>query len=128
MTEYSYIGTAIRKPLVLTQGRVTTVSGLSVLEQSIVDILTTPVGSKFFLPEYGSRLHELIFEPSDTVLFALFKQLVREAISKWETRVDFVDGQFVINEDRIECNITYRVLPTNEINSFVFPYYTNIVY
>ncbi len=37
--------------------------GIEHLKQSIIDILTTPIGSRIMRREYGSRLFELIDRP-----------------------------------------------------------------
>ncbi len=37
--------------------------GLDHLKQSIIDILTTPIGSRIMRREYGSRLLELVDRP-----------------------------------------------------------------
>ena len=40
-----------------------TISGIEHLKQSIVDILTTPIGARVMRRDYGSRLFELIDHP-----------------------------------------------------------------
>ena len=60
---------------------------VSTVTESIVDILMTPLGSRVCLPEYGSRLYELVDRRVDSVFRADLTRFVFEAIHKWEKRV-----------------------------------------
>lgn len=128
MDRYKYIGAAIFAPTTLSAGKPVIATGLDVIEHSILDILNTPQGSRLFLPEYGSRLHELLFEPNDLVLKSLLRQFIREALTAWEQRIQFKDVKYKFEESVIYCEILYSVLPTNEIKSFIYPYYSEIVH
>ena len=59
-------------------------SGTDHIRQSIVDILTTPLGTRVMLPEYGSKLFDNPTDPS------LAMRIIMEsagAIARWEPRV-----------------------------------------
>ena len=55
--------------------------------QSIAMILSTTPGERVLRPEYGSRLHELVYLPNDPATAGLAIQYVREALGRWEPRV-----------------------------------------
>lgn len=57
------------------------------IENSIKDILLTPLGSRVMLPEYGSRIFELIDRKIDDEFRADLACFVIEAVEKWEKRV-----------------------------------------
>jgi len=57
------------------------------LLQSIAMILSTTPGERVLRPEYGSRLHELVYMPNDPATAGLAIQYIREAIGRWEPRV-----------------------------------------
>ena len=57
------------------------------IENSIKDILLTPLGSRVILPEYGSRIYELIDRKVDDEFRADLACFVIEAVEKWEKRV-----------------------------------------
>lgn len=57
------------------------------IEESIRDILITPLGSRVMLPEYGSRLFELIDKRVDDEFRAKLAYYVIDAVTKWEPRV-----------------------------------------
>lgn len=128
MADFKYLGTAMKHPVQLQAGRAVLQSGLPVIDQSIGSILATPIGSKFFLPEYGSRLHELIFEMNDEVLIGLLRQFVFEALRKWEKRCNFVDIEFTLEGNKIDVVVRCIVLPSNEIRSYVYPFYKKLEY
>lgn len=82
------------------------------VQESIKDILITPVGSRVMLPEYGSRLYELVDRKVDDEFRADLTTYVFEAIEKWEPRVK-------INEVRLKSLIDGKlnfslVLDNNE--------------
>lgn len=80
-------------------------SGIDHLKQSIVDILTTPVGSRVMRRTYGSNLFRHIDAPMtmDTRL-DIFTDTV-DALSNWEPRISVkkievtsaTRGQFVLS-------------------------------
>ena len=56
------------------------------LKQSIVDILTTPIGSRVICRDYGSTLFQLTDYPINRDLFPKIYAAVADAIDKWEPR------------------------------------------
>ena len=56
------------------------------LKQSIVDILTTPIGTRVICRDYGSRLFQLTDQPINRDLFPKIYAAVADAIDKWEPR------------------------------------------
>lgn len=68
------------------------------IEQSIKDILITPLGSRVMRPEYGSLLYTLIDRKIDDSFRAKLTRYVAEAISKWEKRVKLKGVR--LNENR----------------------------
>ncbi|WP_447928392.1 GPW/gp25 family protein [Vreelandella sp. EE27] len=63
------------------------VTGLAHIQQSIRDILTTPIGTRVMRREYGSLLPELIDQPlNDVTLLQAYSASIM-AITRWEPRV-----------------------------------------
>ncbi len=56
------------------------------LKQSIVDILTTPIGTRVICRDYGSNLFQLIDQPINKNLFPKIYAAVADALDKWEPR------------------------------------------
>lgn len=65
------------------------------IEESIKDILQTPLGSRVMLPEYGSRLYELIDKKIDDEFRANLSWYVIEAVEKWEKRIKIDEVKLV---------------------------------
>lgn len=122
-----YLGVGLTSPMVLSNAGVwATQSEEALVIQSIQRILTTPVGFRLMLPEYGSRLHQLKFEQNDSVLKALLERFIRESIEKWEKRCKFVSVETSLSNDVAQCSITCRILASNEVFSFIFPFYRQL--
>lgn len=71
-------------------------SGKEHIEQSITDILLTPIGSRIQRREYGSMLPELIDQPiSDALVLQMMAASVI-AITQWEPRIKITSVVFDI--------------------------------
>lgn len=62
-------------------------AGTDHIRQSIVDILTTPLGTRVMLPEYGSNLFNLVDNPTDPGLAMKIIMASAGALAKWEPRI-----------------------------------------
>lgn len=62
-------------------------AGTEHIRQSVIDILTTPLGTRVMLPEYGSNLPDLVDNPSDPVLAIKIIMASAGALAKWEPRI-----------------------------------------
>ncbi len=63
------------------------VDGLDHLRQSIIDILTTPIGSRVARRTYGSLLPELIDQPDNGSTRVRLYAATAGALMRWEPRV-----------------------------------------
>lgn len=77
--------------------------GRETIRNSIVTILLTRLGERVHLPEFGSRLYELVFEQLDDVFRVLAQQYVFDAISAWEPRVNILSTSviFPLNQPHV---------------------------
>lgn len=82
---------------------------LDLVWSSIVLILGTPLGTRIMLPEFGSLVPTLVFEPNDEALVALGKRYVIDAIDKWEPRVTLRDVSIIIEEHTFSIYMIYIV-------------------
>lgn len=62
-------------------------AGIAHLKQSIIDILTTPIGTRVMRREYGSRLFELVDAPMNSATIIDIVAATAEALDKWEPRL-----------------------------------------
>ena len=97
------------------------------IKESIRHILSTRPGERFFLPEFGSRLHELVFQQNDVVLKALARQYIVDAVKRWEkrvkvTKVEFSEDPETIEQNRFLIRITYQVIGSQVEGNLVYPF------
>lgn len=91
------------------------VDDLDHLKQSIVDILTTPRGSRVMCRNYGSNLFYLTDQPINRELFPKIYTAVAEALEEWEPR--FKLEKITINsikEGRVNLSLYGRYLITQQ--------------
>ena len=85
------------------------------LKQSIVDILTTPIGSRVICRDYGSKLFQLTDQPINRDLFPKIYAAVAEAINKWEPRLKLDQVRIVsIKEGHIILSLVGIYLVTQQ--------------
>jgi phage baseplate assembly protein W len=53
------------------------------VRSNLVHLLLTRKGSRYFLPDFGTRLYEYIFEPLDTPTFNLIEDEIKETVKKY---------------------------------------------
>lgn len=128
MNDKAYLGVGLKQPLSLVNGKAALASGEDLIKQSIFVILGTPVGDRFMLPEFGSRVEELIFEQNDLVLQQMLKLFISDAIQTWEKRIKYLDTTFSFEDTTVYCQIKYRILTSNEIDSYIYPFYRQLKY
>ena len=77
------------------------------LSQSILDILTTPKGTRVMLRDYGSELPNLIDQPTNGETLIDLYQATAEALDLWEPRIDLARVQVAdIQTGRVELELT----------------------
>jgi len=95
-----------------TRGYFSPQDGLATIRDSIVTILVTRIGERVHLPEFGSRLHELVFEQQDEAFQVLAQEYVFEALRTWEPRIDLISAVVSFSKHRehtAELAIQFRV-------------------
>jgi len=97
------------------------------IEEAIQIILSTPRGYRVMRPEFGCRIHELMFAPinADTATAAI--HYVKEALGYWEPRIDVLHVEVVPDPDQPAClqiMITYRLRVSHDERALVYPFYT----
>jgi phage baseplate assembly protein W len=107
------------------------VSDLDSIYQSIGNILGTSLRSRFFLPEFGSAIEELLFEPMDELTVAALYDTIVIAIQKWEPRVDLDYSKSSITPDYdkhtyyVSLTFTVRGLSDSDFYTYSGTLYKN---
>ncbi len=91
-------------------------AGIGHLKQSIIDILTTPIGTRVMRREYGSRLFALIDAPMNSGTIIDIVAATAEALDKWEPRIrlDRVELAAVTATGRVELTLYGLYRPNGE--------------
>lgn len=53
------------------------------IKADLIHLLLTRKGSRYFLPDFGTRLYEFIFEPFDGLTFDAIQSDIRDSVSKY---------------------------------------------
>lgn len=92
------------------------------INASIENILGTVPGERLFLPDFGSRISELLFQPIDDITASDLRSETIRAIEKWEPRVRIIDQETSIvpfpDDHRYQVIITYEVITTGNTGIF----------
>lgn len=55
---------------------------------NLVHLLLTRRGSRYYLPDFGTRLYEYIFDQNDVVTFGAIEDEIRESVKKFIPNLD----------------------------------------
>lgn len=124
-----FIGKGITFPIQLdNRGAAVVDGGVELLRKSLLIIITWPYGTRFFLNQFGSRIEELLDEPNDLVLHSMINHFIIEAITRWEKRVKLIETRVISKGgDKLEVSLRYTIISTQLEDSFVFPFYKQII-
>jgi len=53
------------------------------IRSDLIHLLLTRKGSRYYLPEFGTRLYEFIFEPNDGLTFQAIESDIRDSINRF---------------------------------------------
>ena len=100
------------------------VTGIERIHESIYTILSTKVGERLFLPEFGSRLHLLIFEQNNAIFADLADFYIRDALAKWEKRIEVTGVDVAIQSEgnEVPIKISYKITNSNIYDTYVYPF------
>ena len=124
----SFLGRGWKFPVRIdpTTGRVAMSEMEQDIRESIWILLSTAPGERLMRPEFGCGIHDLVFSSMSTVTMGLFESRVREAINRWEARVDITKLEVFTKEPdkgKLEINLTCQIRATNSEFNLVFPFY-----
>jgi uncharacterized protein len=85
------------------------------VRQSILLLLSTAPGERVMRPNYGCELSQLVFAPNDETTHGLAIHYVRQALQRWEPRIDILRLDASANQEdpgRTDILLEYRVRKT----------------
>jgi phage baseplate assembly protein W len=106
--------------VVTSRGSLALAEGDAAVRQAILLLLSTSPGERVNRPDYGSHLHRLVFAPNDETTAGLAIHYVRQALHRWEPRVQIVDldaGADPTNPALLYIRLEYRVVATQVVDT-----------
>ena len=123
------VGRGLTFPIQIgSQGGISLTTEVDEIMQAIRVILATTPGQRVMRPTFGSRLHELIFEPNDQETAALAARYAREALNMWEPRINLISVVGIPDDSHhmgsvLQLHIDFEIKATNDKRSLVYPFY-----
>ena len=124
----SFLGTGWSFPpeFEINQKEIKMISNEEDIESSLHILLSTRLGERIMLPEYGCNLDELMFEELDRTLITYIVELIKNAILYHEPRIDVIKIDISETdplEGKLVIQIDYKIRVTNSRRNMVFPFY-----
>ena len=125
--ERDFIGTGLAFPMrINARGGIELARREQDVDESILIILSTPVGQRRMRPTFGCAMHDLAFSPNSPTTHGLIRHHVLEALALWEPRINVLNVE--VYADREEpalmlIDIDYELRATNDRRNLVYPFY-----
>lgn len=122
-----FLGRGWKFPLVIKNEKIMSSQDEDSIKESIMIILGTAKGERVMRPDFGCGINELVFAPINTSTVTLIDFYIREALVKWEPRIEVLNINVIPDGDdaknKLLINIDYKVNSTNTKNNLVYPFY-----
>ena len=69
------------------------------IRANLIHLLLTRKGTRYYLPDFGTRLYEFIFDQNDMVSFNLIEDEIRESVRKYIPNLDINSINIMSAED-----------------------------
>ena len=96
------------------------------IEQAIELIIRTAPGERPMRPEFGCRIQDHLFSPTNEATASAIAQDVRSALELWEPRIDVEDVLVGFDQQDLGTfyiDVGYRIRGDNDERNLVFPFY-----
>ena len=109
-------------------GGLAMIDGDRVVRQAIMMLLATTPGERVMRPDYGCPLNRLVFEPNDATTAGLAIHYVRQALIRWEPRIEIlrldagprqIDGSQAAFDDHgnfLHIRLDYRIRASRRLD------------
>jgi phage baseplate assembly protein W len=109
-----------------TAGGLALAEGPEAIDQAIQIILGTSPGERVMRPEFGCGIWELVMEANTATLHGRVQLKVREALVRWEPRIDVLDVRVESPPEQknvLLVRIDYRIRSNNAFYNLVYPFF-----
>jgi len=122
-----FLGKGWRFPVAINlTGGISTSTLEENVRESVFVILGTATGERVNRPDFGCRIHDLMFAPNNDETAARAEFYCTEAIMFFEPRIADVRCKAIPNKDepnRLDIRITYVIAGKSDKKNLVYPFY-----
>ena len=126
MIDADFLGRGWKFPVSIKDGKIVPSQGYDSIRESIMIILNTSKGERVMRPDFGCGINELVFAPNNTSTATLIAFYIKEALLKWEPRIELLNVNAEpdeIEQNKLIITIDYMVKMTNTKDNLVYPFY-----
>ena len=108
-------------------GDLITLKNENAIARAVRNIVSTTPGEKFFNPEFGSSIGEILFENVDEITAVSIEDEIRSSLKNYEPRVELIDVNVEPNfdENQFDVTISYRIvgidIPPSQLEFALLP-------
>ena len=98
------------------------------IREAVRIILLTARGERVMRPEFGTGLHNFVFETMSVTNIGTIQAAVQNALIQWEPRIELLSVSVEADQGEVGkllINIDYEVRATNTRFNLVFPFYVS---
>jgi len=118
-----YLGQGIIFPFVLNDGTITISDYEMTIDSAIKSILSWEYGSRFFQPEYGSKIWQVLGMPNEALTQALVRRYIIDALSSWEDRITLLETTITMPKTyTIDITLRYLINATKKVSEVNLKY------
>lgn len=119
MIYYSDIDIELTK---ITSGDIKKDVNIDAIINSLKNILLTMKGSRRMLPEFGSNLQRLVFEPIDEITAREIGEEIIDSVRRWDNRIIFTDilVKPIYDKNEFYISLTFKLQNNREENKLDF--------
>ena len=120
------IGNGWKFPIkVNAKGGLSYSTGPERIQDAIWVVLSTALGERVMRPLFGAGVQDYVFQPNSSVVQTQLASAIREALVKWEPRIELTGVRVAAGSEPslVLISIDYQLRSTNEIFNLVYPLY-----
>ena len=93
-------------------GDLITLKNENAIARAVRNIVLTTPGEKFFDPDFGSSVGEILFENVDDITAVSIEDEIKSSLKNYEPRVELIDVNVEPNfdENQFDVTISYRIV------------------
>lgn len=127
MSGRDFIGQGFRFPIkVGPKGDLLWSSGPKRIQDAIWLVLSTGLGERVMLPDFGASVHDYVFQTNTPATRTALADAIKNALTKWEPRIELENvrvDEVPAEPSQVLASIDYRIRTTNELFNLVYPFY-----